>query len=64
MVHPSTVAVPAALANARTASGSHLLRAVFHSGLDDFKKAAAQSSTPVKFHYLAHGDRYKFAATR
>ncbi|WP_433356864.1 MBL fold metallo-hydrolase [Microtetraspora malaysiensis] len=37
---------------------------VFHSGLDDFKKAAAASSTPVKFHYLAHGDRYRFAPTR
>ncbi|MGW3852678.1 MBL fold metallo-hydrolase [Streptomyces fagopyri] len=35
---------------------------VFHSGLDDFKKAAAESSASVKFHYLGHGDRYQFSA--
>ncbi|MFF2993426.1 MBL fold metallo-hydrolase [Streptomyces sp. NPDC057950] len=34
---------------------------VFRSGLDDFKTAAAESSTPVRFHYLTHGDRYNFS---
>ncbi|MEU0835945.1 hypothetical protein [Streptomyces sp. NPDC005969] len=37
---------------------------VSHSGLDDFKRAAAESSAPVRFDYLAHGDRDKFTATR
>lgn len=33
---------------------------VFLSGLDDFKEAAAGSVTSTKFHYLTHGERYKF----
>ncbi|MFI9273388.1 MBL fold metallo-hydrolase [Kitasatospora sp. NPDC052896] len=37
---------------------------VFLSGLDDFKQAAAASSAPIEFHYLTHGDRYRFAPTR
>jgi len=33
---------------------------VFHSGLDDFKKAAQASTTSAKFVYLAHGETYTF----
>jgi L-ascorbate metabolism protein UlaG (beta-lactamase superfamily) len=33
---------------------------VFLSGLDDFKKAAAASSTSTKFVYLSHGETYTF----
>jgi L-ascorbate metabolism protein UlaG (beta-lactamase superfamily) len=33
---------------------------VFRSGLDDFKKAAEDSSTSAEFVYLAHGETYTF----
>ena len=33
---------------------------VFHSGLDDFKKAAQASTTSTAFVYLAHGETYTF----
>lgn len=33
---------------------------VFLSGLDDFKEAAAGSSTSTEFHYLAHGETCQF----
>ncbi|WP_433872899.1 MBL fold metallo-hydrolase [Saccharopolyspora sp. CA-218241] len=33
---------------------------VFRSGLDEFKAAAAESSATTEFHYVAHGDRYRF----
>lgn len=33
---------------------------VFQSGLDDFKQAAASSSTSAEFHYLNHGETYHF----
>ncbi len=33
---------------------------VFMSGLDDFRQAAAQSTTDTAFHYLTHGDSYTF----
>ncbi|MEO8813862.1 MAG: MBL fold metallo-hydrolase [Mycobacterium sp.] len=33
---------------------------VFMSGLDDFKQAADQSSAQTEFHYLSHGETYKF----
>lgn len=33
---------------------------VFLSGLDDFKEAAAASQTSTEFHYLAHGESYRF----
>jgi L-ascorbate metabolism protein UlaG (beta-lactamase superfamily) len=35
---------------------------VFMSGLDDFRQAAATSSTDTAFHYLAHGDTYTFSS--
>jgi L-ascorbate metabolism protein UlaG (beta-lactamase superfamily) len=35
---------------------------VFMSGLDDFRKAAEASSADTEFHYLAHGDTYRFKA--
>jgi L-ascorbate metabolism protein UlaG (beta-lactamase superfamily) len=34
---------------------------VFMSGLEDFKAAAKKSPAPTKFHYLAHGETYKFS---
>ena len=37
---------------------------VFLSGLDDFQKAAAASSTTTKFVYLAHGETYTFTPDR
>jgi L-ascorbate metabolism protein UlaG (beta-lactamase superfamily) len=33
---------------------------VFLSGLDDFKRAAEASTPATDFHYLAHGDTYRF----
>jgi L-ascorbate metabolism protein UlaG (beta-lactamase superfamily) len=33
---------------------------VFMSGLEDFTGAAKKSSAATKFHYLAHGETYKF----
>lgn len=33
---------------------------VFLSGLDDFKAAAAESTADVRFHYVSHGDTYRF----
>ena len=33
---------------------------VFQSGLDDFQEAAEQSSTSAEFHYLQHGETYRF----
>ena len=33
---------------------------VFMSGLDDFRRAAAESTTDTAFHYLAHGETYSF----
>ena len=33
---------------------------VFLSGLDDFKEEAAASQTSTEFHYLAHGESYRF----
>lgn len=34
---------------------------VFRSGLDDFKQEAAESSVRTDFHYVSHGDTYRFA---
>lgn len=33
---------------------------VFRSGLEDFKEAAEKSSTSAEFHYLRHGETYRF----
>lgn len=33
---------------------------VFRSGLDDVREAAAASSTTAEFHYLNHGESYRF----
>lgn len=33
---------------------------VFRSGLDDFRRAADDSTTTAEFHYLTHGDTYRF----
>lgn len=33
---------------------------VFASDLDDFKHAAERSSTTAEFHYVSHGDTYRF----
>ncbi len=35
---------------------------VFLSGLDDFREAAEASTSGVEFHYLAHGETYRFRA--
>lgn len=37
---------------------------VFLSGLDDFKSAAAKSSAPTEFHYISHGETYRFNPRR
>lgn len=33
---------------------------VFQSGLEDFQRAAAESSAATEFHYVSHGDEYRF----
>lgn len=33
---------------------------VFLSGLDDFRDAAARTSASTEFHYVSHGDTYRF----
>ncbi|MCX4580591.1 MBL fold metallo-hydrolase [Streptomyces sp. NBC_01571] len=33
---------------------------VFLSGLEDFQRAAEQTRTPAEFHYVSHGDTYRF----
>ncbi|GAA3736775.1 L-ascorbate metabolism protein UlaG (beta-lactamase superfamily) [Spinactinospora alkalitolerans] len=33
---------------------------VFQSGLEDFQRAAARSSGSTEFHYVSHGDTYRF----
>lgn len=37
---------------------------VFASGLDDIKHAAAESTTSAEFHYLSHGETYRFRSFR
>ncbi|MFP5070653.1 MBL fold metallo-hydrolase [Pseudonocardia nantongensis] len=37
---------------------------VFRSGLDDIKHAADSATVQTEFHYVAHGDEYRFRATR
>lgn len=37
---------------------------VFLSGLDDVERAAAESSVSTEFHYLSHGERYRFRPVR
>jgi L-ascorbate metabolism protein UlaG (beta-lactamase superfamily) len=37
---------------------------VFRSGLEDFKQSAAESSVPIEYHYLNHGERYQFTMTK
>lgn len=33
---------------------------VFQSGLEDFQHAAAASVGNTEFHYVSHGDKYRF----
>ncbi|MFP5070821.1 MBL fold metallo-hydrolase [Pseudonocardia nantongensis] len=37
---------------------------VFQSGLDDLKQAAETSSVDTEFHYVSHGDQYRFRSPR
>lgn len=37
---------------------------VFQSGLDDIKEAATTAATSAEFHYLAHGETYRFRPAR
>lgn len=37
---------------------------VFRSGLDDIKQAAEAASVDTEFHYVAHGDDYRFRSRR
>lgn len=37
---------------------------VFVSGLKDFQDSAAESSVSTDFHYLSHGERYRFQPTK
>lgn len=49
------------IVNPRTAVPIHYNDySVFQSGLDDVKAAAATSSTATEFHYLSHGETYRF----
>lgn len=49
------------IVDARTAVPIHYNDfSVFHSGLEDIQAAAVRSNSATKFHYVTHGDTYRF----